>query len=583
MSQQNIEQNFWEKIKRFFEPMKYRKKEYSKEIFKAILVASNGVVHILFLEFVIKSLESWNEWSYLIVLKIYALYIFSFEVFHFLIRKWGWMNTLPYSDSVIMEKYLTKYISMDNNNIELVWTWKLVGIIKEGTYVWVEMISDIIDKISVLLITFLFALYMIGKFDISYMIVFFFLFTLFFAIAYWANSKLIQFRSERYEIRNERLRQFVKIMMSKIEVLQTWKISWEIEKFYINSEKISDVSRRMAFHRTIMKRIAPFSMSVIILIVFIVLGEKAFNGWINLSVIVWLSATFIIMQRAIADALSFYVATTKRFVSIEKMWDFFDTTPQIQWYEEWKIFTHTAWVISLKNISYGYNESKPVFTNFNLDIVGNKITAVVWPSWGGKSTLVKLIAGYIRQDSGNILIDTQNLKDVSLKSYYKDIWYLTQEPSVFDGTIRENLLYAVMKELSKKHIKKVIQLAHCEFIYDLPMGLDTEIGERWVKLSGGQKQRLAIAKIFLKDPKIIILDEPTSALDSLSEQKITEAMHNLFKWRTVLVIAHRLQTVKHADDIIVIDGWKIKERGTHKQLIKEKWFYKQMLDLQSGF
>jgi len=225
---QTIEQTFWQRTKRFFEPIKYRKKEYSKEIFKAALVASNGVVHILFLEYVIRALEFWNEGAYIGVLKMYAIYIFLFEITHFLIRKWWWMNTLPYSDSIIMEKYLTKYISMENNNIELIGTWKLVGIIKEWTYIWVEMISDIIDKVSVLIITFFFSIYMIWKFDTWYIGIFIFLFTLFFAIAFWANSKLIQFRSERYEIRNERLRLFVKIMMSKTEVLQTWRISWEI-------------------------------------------------------------------------------------------------------------------------------------------------------------------------------------------------------------------------------------------------------------------------------------------------------------------------------------------------------------------
>jgi ATP-binding cassette subfamily B protein len=337
----------------------------------------------------------------------------------------------------------------------------------------------------------------------------------------------------------------------------------------------------MAFHRVIMKRVAPFMMSLIILVIFIVLWDEVVNWSISLSIIVWLSGTFIIMQKSIADALSFYVQTTKRFVSIEKLWDFFDATPQIQGYKEWKTFKHKSWEVSLKNVSYGYDESKPIFENFSLDIPGNQITALVWPSGGGKSTLVKLISGYIRQDWWDILVDNQNLREVSLKSYYSDVGYLTQEPSVFDGTVEENLLYAVTKKISKKKIDETIKLAHCEFIYDLPNGLQTEIGERWVKLSWGQKQRLAIAKIFLKNPKIIILDEPTSALDSLSEQKITEAMHNLFKDRTVLVIAHRLQTVKHADDIIVIEAGKIKERGTHAGLVRKKWFYKQMLDLQS--
>ena len=121
------------------------------------------------------------------------------------------------------------------------------------------------------------------------------------------------------------------------------------------------------------------------------------------------------------------------------------------------------------------------------------------------------------------------------------------------------------------------------FVYDFPNGLETEIWEKWIRLSWGQRQRLAIAKIFLKNPKIIILDEPTSALDSFSEEQITIAMHNLFKWRTVIIIAHRLQTVKSADDIILIEDGKVKERWTHASLVRKKWIYKKMLDLQSWF
>jgi ABC-type multidrug transport system fused ATPase/permease subunit len=217
-----LEQTFWQKTKRFFEPLKFRKIEYSKEVFKSLIIAFNWVVHILFLEIVIRALELWNSWEFILTIKIYAAYIFGFEILHFCIRKWGWMNTLPYSDSVILEKYLSKYVSMDNNRIELLWTWKLVGIIKEWTYVWVEMISDFIEKFAALLVTFLFSLYMIWKYNIYYVLIFIVLFILFFFVAFWANSKLIQFRSERYEIRNERLRHFVKVMMSKIEILQTW-------------------------------------------------------------------------------------------------------------------------------------------------------------------------------------------------------------------------------------------------------------------------------------------------------------------------------------------------------------------------
>jgi ABC-type multidrug transport system fused ATPase/permease subunit len=166
------------------------------------------------------------------------------------------------------------------------------------------------------------------------------------------------------------------------------------------------------------------------------------------------------------------------------------------------------------------------------------------------------------------LIDGQEITEIRLDSYYPHIGYLTQEPSVFDGTIRENLLYSARNNPSKKKIDEAIDLAECQFIYELEHGLDTEIGERGIRLSGGQKQRLAIAKIFLKDPEIILLDEPTAALDSYSEEKVAKAFEHLFVGRTVIVIAHRLQTVKSADDIIVLEKGKIIERGTHKELLK---------------
>jgi ABC-type multidrug transport system fused ATPase/permease subunit len=230
---------------------------------------------------------------------------------------------------------------------------------------------------------------------------------------------------------------------------------------------------------------------------------------------------------------------------------------------------------------------------------------------------MKLLAGYMRPMDGKLLIDGQDITEIRLDSYYPHIGYLTQEPSVFDGTIEENLLYSmsgakervVVKEKTyqknafhaslltrddsvkreikrdpktEQKIKDAIELAECQFIYELENGLQTEIGERGIRLSGGQKQRLAIAKIFLKDPEIILLDEPTAALDSYSEQKVAIAFERLFAGRTVIVIAHRLQTVKSADDIIVLEKGKIAERGTHKTLLKLGGKYAGMVDLQSG-
>lgn len=172
---------------------------------------------------------------------------------------------------------------------------------------------------------------------------------------------------------------------------------------------------------------------------------------------------------------------------------------------------------------------------------------------------------------------------VRLDSYFPHVGYLPQEPSVFDGTIRENLIYGMEVVPTNESLAKALDRARCDFVEYLSNGLDTEIGERGVRLSGGERQRLAIARVFLRNPEILVLDEPTSALDSFSEAAVTEALHELFQNKTVIVVAHRLQTVKEADSIIVVgeDG-RILESGTHAELLARNGEYAAMVDLQSG-
>ena len=194
-----------------------------------------------------------------------------------------------------------------------------------------------------------------------------------------------------------------------------------------------------------------------------------------------------------------------------------------------------------------------------------------------------MIAWYISPDEWEILVDWQNISEVNVYDYFSHIWFLTQDPSVFDGTIYDNLAYALKENPTDAKLKKIIKAAKCEFIYDFTEGIQTEIWEKWVRLSGGQKQRLAIAKIMLKNPDIILLDEPTSALDSFNEEEISQALNNLFQWKTVIIVAHRLQTVKSSDRILLFEEWKVVEDGTHQSLTRKNWKYKKMLDLQSGF
>lgn len=577
------EKTLFGKIKFLFFPYWENPVIFNKWLFVAFLWWLNWIFHVLFLERFSYYLELWDKWLFLNLLKYYLLFVFLYETIDFCVNKWWWVELIPWTWSTISKKYLKEYVRLDNNFVEIQWTWKLISIIYGWIRQWWLSLRNLIEVWIKVILSILFAFYMVTKISSLYWLVFLVLFILFSLISVYFNGKLRVYRKKRNENTNIISKQVTKILMNKTEILQANKIDMELENISSLYDIDSKINKDMWVNRTLLKRSPELWISLFFILSYYILWNMYFNHNIWLNVVVWFGWALILMQRSIADALAFYVNFTKELVIIEKLWDVFENTPQISWYEEWKQFKHNIGEIEIKNITYWYNKKQPVFKDFNLKISWEKITALVWSSWSGKSTLIKLISGYIKADKWDIVIDKQKLNEISLKSYYNDVWYLTQEPSVFDGTVIDNLTYAIDRELKDWEIDEIIKLAKCEFIYDFSNWINTEIWERWVRLSWGQKQRLAIAKIFLKDPKIILLDEPTSALDSFSEELITKAMHNLFKWRTIIIIAHRLQTVKNADDIILIENWEIKERGIHRELVKKKWIYKKMLDLQSGF
>ncbi|KYG27513.1 ABC transporter ATP-binding protein [Priestia endophytica] len=237
--------------------------------------------------------------------------------------------------------------------------------------------------------------------------------------------------------------------------------------------------------------------------------------------------------------------------------------------------------IKLKDISFSYNDETPILRDMNLRIPKGKTTAFVGPSGGGKTTLFSLLERFYKPTSGSITIGEENIDSFTLSSWRKAISYVSQESPIMSGTIRENICYGVGREVSDEEVKEAAKLANAkEFIDNLSDGFHTEVGERGIKLSGGQRQRIAIARALIRDPKILFLDEATSNLDSSSEHLVQQALNRLMKGRTTLIIAHRLSTVVHADQLVVIEKGEISGVGTHEELLKNHDLYQKLVQQQ---
>ena len=230
--------------------------------------------------------------------------------------------------------------------------------------------------------------------------------------------------------------------------------------------------------------------------------------------------------------------------------------------------------IEFKNVSFRYNKKLDyVLENFNLDIKAGKNIALVGPSGGGKTTVCALIPRFYDVSEGGIFVDGKNIKDFSLYSLRNNIGIVQQDVYLFSGTIMENIRYGKLDATEEEIIEAAKLASAYDFIMELEEGFDTYVGERGVKLSGGQKQRISIARVFLKNPPILILDEATSALDNNSEAVIQESLEVLSKGRTTITIAHRLTTIQNADMIVVMTADGIVEKGSHEELMENKAYY----------
>lgn len=237
--------------------------------------------------------------------------------------------------------------------------------------------------------------------------------------------------------------------------------------------------------------------------------------------------------------------------------------------------------LQMQNVNFAYEKSQPILKDVSFTAKPNSTVAFVGPSGSGKSTIFSLIERYYQPTSGKITIGDMEIDQISLENWRKQIGFVSQDSAIMAGTIRHNLTYGLNDNYTDEQLWQVLKLAYADgFVKEMSDGLDTQVGERGVKVSGGQRQRLAIARAFLRDPKILMLDEATASLDSESEAMVQKALAKLMKGRTTLTIAHRLSTIVDSDDIYFIDHGKVLGHGTHEELLKELPLYQEYVRIQ---
>lgn len=364
---------------------------------------------------------------------------------------------------------------------------------------------------------------------------------------------------------------------SSISGARTTKIftneDYEFSKFEKSNQNFFDAKRlyykAMAGMHSKMEFVTHI-LSVIILAVggfYIMKGKMTLGDLVAANMFV---AAFLQPIRRLANFVEQFSTGMAGFMRFSEMMQIHEEMPEKPGAVE---LSEKIESVDFENVSFDYSENFPVLKNISLEVKKGQTVAFVGPSGGGKTTLCNLLARFYEVKGGSIKINGIDIRDYKLKSLRSQIGFVQQDVFMFAGTIRENIAYGRPDATEAEIIEAAKEAEIYDDIMNMQNGFDSVIGERGIKLSGGQKQRISIARVFLKNPPVLVLDEATSALDSITEQKIQSAFDRLCSGRTAFVIAHRLSTIKNADKIAVLENHKIVESGTHEQLLSKKGEY----------
>ena len=309
-------------------------------------------------------------------------------------------------------------------------------------------------------------------------------------------------------------------------------------------------------------------------------GYEVLNGELTAGALIAFLTYAVNLANPVKRLSRVYGNMQKAMAAVDRVFEVIDLPEPLADKPEAKPLPEIQGHVVVDHVSFGYKKDNLALDDVTLEAKPGQMIAFVGPSGAGKSTIANLLPRFYEIDSGSISIDGHDIRDVTIKSLREQIGIVPQETMLFSTTVRENIRYGRL-DATDEEVEEAARAANADgFIRELPQGYDTPIGERGLNLSGGQRQRMAIARAILKNPRILILDEATSALDTESEKVVQAALDRLMVGRTSFVIAHRLSTIFNADQIYVIDGGKIKEHGTHEELLKQDGLYSYLYNIQ---
>jgi ATP-binding cassette, subfamily B, bacterial len=397
------------------------------------------------------------------------------------------------------------------------------------------------------------------------------------------KSMLVAFRNQRERTAN--INAQIENSISGIRLCQSYvNESFEREKFEVVNQKHYESLQQAYKAMGEFTAGTHFLADLMNLAIVVVGGIFTIQGWINIGDLVAYLLFTSFFMRPIRQVIGMIQQIQSGMTGFERFYEIMNLDSDIKECEHPQKNKSIQGNITFNAVDFQYDEGKPILNKLTLDISKGKHVALVGPSGVGKSTIINLIPRFYDTTGGSIQIDGVDIKQMDLAQLRRAIGIVQQDVFIFHGTIRDNIVYGNPDASEESIINAAKNAFIHDFIINLPDGYNTMVGERGVKLSGGQKQRLSIARVFLKNPPIIILDEATSSLDNASERYVQMALDRLSQGKTTVTVAHRLTTVMHADEILVLEGNSIVERGTHDALLNQQGLYSKLYHAQfKGF